>query len=91
MGLYFAWVNRDWSAGTKWKGFVAATGGALVGAWLGFNTGEGLIALVTTIVGAAIGGNLILLVLDISWDRRVRNRFAARLAKETLEPRPSIG
>jgi hypothetical protein len=91
LGLYFAWVNRDWSATTKWKGFAAATGGALVGAWLGFNAGEGLIALVTTIVGAAVGGNLILLVLDISWDRRVRDRFAVRRAKETLEPRPSIG
>jgi putative drug exporter of the RND superfamily len=91
LGLYFAWVNRDWSAATRWKGFVAATGGALVGAWLGFNAGKGLIALVTTIIGATVGGNLILLVLDISWDRRVRNRFAARRAKGTLEPRTSIG
>ena len=37
LGIYWAWVHRNWSAGTKTVGFVAAMGGALVGAWLGFN------------------------------------------------------
>jgi hypothetical protein len=31
-----------------------------------FNATEGLVALVTTVVGAAIGANLLLIILDIS-------------------------
>jgi pimeloyl-ACP methyl ester carboxylesterase len=89
LGIYFAWVNRDWSAKTKTTGFAAATGGALVGAWLGFNATEDLVALVTTIVGAAVGANLTLVLLSIAWDRQVRDRFAATTPKETLEARPS--
>jgi pimeloyl-ACP methyl ester carboxylesterase len=91
LGLYFAWVNRDWSARTKSTGLAAAAGGALVGAWLGFNATEGLFALVTTIVGAVVGGNLTLLVLDIAWDRQARDRFAESSESETLEARPSTG
>jgi len=71
-------------------GFAAAVGGALVGAWLGFHATEGLLALITAIVGAAVGGNVTLLGLDIAWDRQVRDRFAAN-PKETLETRPSTG
>jgi hypothetical protein len=59
-------VNRDWAAKTKTTGFAPAAGGALVGAWLGFNATEGLLALVTTILGAAVGANLTLLTLDIA-------------------------
>jgi pimeloyl-ACP methyl ester carboxylesterase len=88
LGIYFAWVNRGWSHRTKATGFAAAAGGALVGAWLGFNVTEGLLALITTIVGASVGANLTLLALDIAWDRQVRDRFAAG-PKETLEARPS--
>ncbi|MFL6018833.1 MAG: hypothetical protein ACJ74V_15010, partial [Gaiellaceae bacterium] len=91
LGVYFAWVNRDWSGRTRIAGFTAATAGALAGAWFGFNVGEDLIALVTAIVGAAVGANLVLLVLDIAWDRRARDRFAATTAKEILEARPSTG
>jgi pimeloyl-ACP methyl ester carboxylesterase len=68
LGIYFAWVNRDWSARTKITGFAAAIAGALIGARLGFNATEGLFAVITTIVGAAAGGNLALLALDIAWD-----------------------
>ena len=32
--------------------------GALVGAWIGFNTTTGLLAVVTTIAGAVVGVNL---------------------------------
>jgi hypothetical protein len=46
--------------------------------------------LLTTIVGAAIGANLLLLALDIVWDRRARDRYAAR-STEAFEARPSIG
>jgi hypothetical protein len=62
-----------------------------VGARLGFNATEGLLAVITTIVGAAAGGNLALLALDIAWDWLVRDRFAATHAKESLEARPSAG
>jgi len=91
LGIYFAWVNREWSAKTKATGFAAAAAGTLVGAWLGFNATADLLALVTAIVGAAVGGNLLLLALDIAWDRQVRDRFAATNVKESLEARPSTG
>src|SRR5436190_5482289 len=86
LGIYFAWLNRGWAAQIKITGFAAAAGGALIGAWLGFHAAEGLLALVTAIVGAAVGGNVTLLGLDIAWDRQVRDRFAVAKAKETLEP-----
>jgi len=72
-----SWVNRDWSAKTKATGFAAAAGGALVGAWLGFNATTGLLALITTIVGAAVGANLTLIALDIAWPGSIRSCFAA--------------
>jgi hypothetical protein len=51
LGIYFAWVNRDWSGQTKIIGLAAAAGGSLLGAWLAFHATEGFIALITTIVG----------------------------------------
>jgi hypothetical protein len=51
---------------------------------------KGSFALITAIVGAAVGGNLTLLGLDIAWDRQVRDRFAAN-PRETLEARPATG
>ena len=69
---------------------MAAVGGALVGGWLGFHATEGLLALITAIAGAAVGGNITLLGLDIAWDRQVRDRFAVT-ARETLQARPSTG
>jgi hypothetical protein len=42
-------------------------------------------------VGATVGSNLILLVLDIAWDRQARDRFVETSAKERLEARPSTG
>src|SRR5438034_3901294 len=86
--IYFAWLNRGWAAQTKVTGFAAAVGGALVGAWLGFHASEGLLALITAIAGAAVGGNLTLLGLDIAWDRQVRERSAAS-PSETVEARAS--
>jgi pimeloyl-ACP methyl ester carboxylesterase len=90
LGVYFAWVHRDWAARTKATGLAAGLGGALVGAWLGFHATEGLLALITSIVGAAVGGNIAMLGLDIAWDRQVRDRFAVT-ARETLEASPSTG
>ena len=91
LGVYLAWVNRDLSATARTIGFWAALSCALGGAWLGFHAGTGLLAVVTTIVGAAAGANLAVLALDISWGRQVRERAAAAIAKETLEARPSTG
>jgi hypothetical protein len=70
LGIYYAWANRDWSARIKTMGFAAAAGGALVGAWLGFNAKPGLYAPLLAIAGAAIGANLAVLALDIASDRR---------------------
>ena len=80
LAVYFAWVNRDWSRRTKAIGFAAAAGGALVGAWLGFNVTSaafGLFAPLLAIVGAAVGANLTVLALDVAWDLQARERFAA--------------
>jgi hypothetical protein len=44
----------------------------------------------TTILGATVGANLALLVLDISWDRKARDRFAATDAK-SLQAHPTTG
>jgi hypothetical protein len=65
--------------------------GALLGARLGFNATEGLLAVITTIVGAAVGGNLSLVSLDIAWDWQRRDRFATAGVRKTLEARPSTG
>ena len=78
LGVYLAWVNPVWLATMKATGFAAAAGGALLGGWLGYNATGGLLALGTTIIGAAVGGNLLLLALDIVWDGQVRDRFAAK-------------
>jgi hypothetical protein len=77
LGILLAWVHRDWSTKTKITGVAAAIGGGLIGAWLGFNATSGLLAIATAIVGAAVGANLILLALDIAWDRSNRSRFVA--------------
>ena len=66
LGVYWAWLDRRRTRGAM--GFSAAVGGALVGAFVGFQVGAGLLAVVTTIVGAAVGANLAVLVLDI-WGR----------------------
>jgi pimeloyl-ACP methyl ester carboxylesterase len=88
LGIYYAWANRDWSARTKALGFAAASGGALVGAWLGFNVTPGLFAPLLAIVGAAVGANLTILALDVAWDRQVHDRFAADVV-ETPEAQPA--
>jgi pimeloyl-ACP methyl ester carboxylesterase len=85
LGAYWAWVHRDWSATTKVRGCWGAMAGALVGAWAGFNAADGLLALITAIVGAAAGANLILIALDISWDRSGRPRVVeGRTGRESM-------
>ena len=76
LGIYWAWVHGDWSATTKTAGFVAATAGALVGGRLGFHATAGLPALITAIVGATVGANLVLIVLGMTWERSIGSRYA---------------
>jgi pimeloyl-ACP methyl ester carboxylesterase len=91
LGIYFAWVNRDWTAVTKAAGLAAAVAAGLVGAWLGFHAAADLLALLTAIVGASVGANLALIFLDVARDRQIRDRFVETEAKEPLEARPSTG
>jgi hypothetical protein len=72
LGVYLAWSSSNRPATIRTIGFAAAMGGALIGAWLGFHAAEGLVALLTAIVGSIAGANLLLLVLDISEDREPR-------------------
>jgi pimeloyl-ACP methyl ester carboxylesterase len=70
LGIYLAWMNRALPSSTRTIGLVAAVGGALVGASMGFKATEGLFALVTAIVGSAVGANLLMILLDIAEARR---------------------
>jgi pimeloyl-ACP methyl ester carboxylesterase len=60
--VYLAWVQREKSRRT---GLAAALAGALVGAWLGYLATSGFTALLTTVVGATVGANALLLALDM--------------------------
>ena len=95
LGVYAGWVRTDTPKAMRAKGIGAAGVGAVVGAVLGFNVTSGLIALITTIIGAAVVSNLSLLVLDI-WTERAASRGTAapvvdlseteHLETEHLEP-----
>ena len=95
LGVYAGWVRTDTPKAMRVKGIGAAGVGAVVGAVLGFNVTSGLIALITTIIGAAVVSNLSLLVLDI-WTERAASRGTAapvvdlpeteHLETEHLEP-----
>ncbi len=91
LGVYLAWANRTRPPRARRGGLSGALAGALLGALLGFHAAAGLLAVVCTIAGAAVGANLILLVLDISWDRLVRDPAVETAVTERLEPRTSIG
>src|ERR1700761_9505653 len=66
LGTYWAWVNRDRPARAAKLGIWVALTGALVGAVLGFNATAGIMAVITTIVGAGCGANLGLIALDVA-------------------------
>jgi len=84
LGAYLAWVRRDRSGNIKTIGLTAAVAGAIVGAWLGFHATGGILALITAIVGAAAGANLILLAFDITRDRSNRSRLGALPAPQPV-------
>jgi pimeloyl-ACP methyl ester carboxylesterase len=94
LGIYWASARSDGSGGSRTARFAATMVGAVIGAWLGFNVTSaafGIVAPLLAIFGATAGANLIVLGLDISWDRQVRDRFVETNAKETLKVRPSTG
>ena len=90
LGVYAGWVRTDTPKAMRAKGIGAAGVGAVVGAAFGFHAISGQIALITTIIGAAVVSNLSLLVLDI-WTERATSRGTAAPAvalseTEHLEP-----
>jgi pimeloyl-ACP methyl ester carboxylesterase len=84
LGVYAGWVRTGTSKAMRAKGIGAAGAGAVVGAALGFHVTSGLIALITTIIGAAVVSNLGLLVLDI-WTERSASRGTAAPAVDLSE------
>ncbi len=100
LGVYAGWVRTDTPKAMRPKGMGAAGAGALVGAVLGYHVTGGLMALITTIIGAAVVSNLSLLVLDI-WTERAASRGTAapvvdlseteHLETAHLEPALTIG
>ena len=89
LGVYAGWVCTDTPKAMRAKGIGAAGVGAVVGAAFGFHVISGLMALITTIIGAAVVSNLSLLVLDI-WTERAASRGTAapvdQSETEHLEP-----
>jgi hypothetical protein len=83
LGIYLAWVHRDWTAQNKSVGLAAAVAGALVGGWLGFHATGDLMALVTAILGAVAGANLVLILLDMVRAGSGDDRVASDMAGET--------
>jgi hypothetical protein len=78
LGIYWAWVDPNWAKDTRSMGFLAAAGGALIGAWLGLNATAGLLALITSILGAAAAANLALIAHDVSRARSARSAATLR-------------
>jgi pimeloyl-ACP methyl ester carboxylesterase len=90
LGIYWAWVDWDWAKDARRWGFLAAAGGALLGAWLGFNATTGLLALITSILGAAAAANLALLVYDVLRARSARSA-ATRPYSDTPQQAGAVG
>jgi pimeloyl-ACP methyl ester carboxylesterase len=84
LGVYAGWVRTDTPKALRAKGIGAAGVGAVVGAALGFHVTGGLMAWITTMIGAAVVSNLSLLALDI-WTER-----AAGAAMATTPSQPTV-
>jgi pimeloyl-ACP methyl ester carboxylesterase len=68
LGAYLAWIDHD---RPKLAGLACAFAGAQLGALFGFAVAASPMTLLTAIVGAVAGTNLLLVVGDIVADRRV--------------------
>jgi pimeloyl-ACP methyl ester carboxylesterase len=80
LGIYWAWFDRVRPGGIRIAGLALAVGGALAGAWLGFQAGADLLALITSIIGAIAGANLTLLTLDVLRARTAPERASAPMS-----------
>ncbi len=88
LGIYFASIRRDWPTRTKAICFAVAAGGALVGAWLGYNVTSaafGAVAPLLAIVGAVVGANVTVLARDMASDRR-RASYSSRRRESSPGP-----
>jgi pimeloyl-ACP methyl ester carboxylesterase len=83
LGIYLAWVRRDWATQKKGLGIAATVAGALVGAWLGFHATAGFVAQLTAILGAVAGGNLVLILLDMVRAGSAGDRVATGVVADT--------
>ena len=68
LGAYLAWVDVD---RPRLAGLACAIAGAQLGAWFGFAVAASPFALLTAVVGAVAGTNLLLVAGDIVAERRV--------------------
>ena len=85
LGIHLAWVDRGSPPPLRVVGLAAAVAGGLVGAWLGFHATADMLALGTAIVAAVAGANLLLILLDLTWERPVGSGFARdAVASSTL-------
>ncbi|MGB8197297.1 MAG: alpha/beta hydrolase, partial [Acidimicrobiales bacterium] len=84
LGVYAGWVRSDTPKAMRAKGISAAGVGAVVGAVLGFHESSGLMAVITTIIGAAVVSNLSFLVLDI-WTEVAASRRTTAPAVDLSE------
>lgn len=73
LGIYLAWVGRSWPERTRAVGLTMAMTGSLVGAWLGFNAIGRPLAPVTAVIGAAVAGNLAVILFDVYREGRRRH------------------
>src|SRR5580698_10326636 len=87
LGVYAGWVLTDTPKAMRAKGLGAAGVAAVVGATLGFHAVNGLMALITAIIAAAVVSNLSLLLLDI-WTERAASRGTAS-PQPTVAPQPT--
>jgi pimeloyl-ACP methyl ester carboxylesterase len=90
LGIYLAWVHRDWATETKLVGLVAAAAGALAGAWLGFHATVDMLALGTAIVGATAGANLALILLAMSRARSAGEPTADTVPSGVAPAAPTV-
>jgi hypothetical protein len=90
-------IGTYWAASASGEGsrrsriarFAATVVGALIGARLGFNVtsaGFGLFAPLLAIVGAIVGANLTLILLDIAHERSASPRRAVSPSFEAAAP-----
>ena len=92
LGIYFAWVNRDWSADDQGSRASRRRSEARSSArgW-GSTRPKGCSPSSPRSSERPSVRTWSCIVLDIAWERRVRDRVAETTVKETLEARPSAG